>query len=101
MRVQERQTTKFVLLCRSSEYAAVKESFEEKYKRQQAVVKPLQPSSLIEALARAAAAADAESDHVYDNFLQVLLRLLRVFPLPLLFTAVLSCLGLEWCLTAS
>ena len=50
--------------CRSSEYAAVKESFDEKYARQQAVLKQLQPSVLIEALAEAAGAADRESDEV-------------------------------------
>jgi hypothetical protein len=48
--------------CRSSEYAAVKESFDEKYARQQAVLAQLQPSALIALLAKAAAAADADSD---------------------------------------
>jgi hypothetical protein len=48
----------------------VKESFEEKYKRQQAVVKPLQPAALIEALAQAASKADADSDQVYESFLK-------------------------------
>ena len=54
--------------CRSSEYAAAKESFDQKYKRQQAVLRPLQPSVLIESLSKAAAKADEESDALYDRF---------------------------------
>lgn len=50
---------------RSSEYAAVKESFDEKYKRQQAVIQPLQPAALIAALEREAFQADKDSDQVY------------------------------------
>lgn len=53
-----------MLSGRSSEYAAVKESFDEKYKRQQAVIQPLQPSALIAALERAASQADKDSDQV-------------------------------------
>ena len=51
-----------IAIIRSSEYAAVKESFDEKYARQQAVLAQLQPSALIALLAKAAAAADADSD---------------------------------------
>ena len=51
-------------LPRSSEYAAVKEAFDEKHARQAAVLKQLQPSVLIESLAEAAGAADRDSDEV-------------------------------------
>ncbi len=58
-------------LHRSSEYAAVKESFDAQYKRQQAVIQPLQPAALIAALERAASNADKDSDqvgtHVYSE----------------------------------
>lgn len=54
--------------CRSSEYAAAKESFDQKYRRQQAVLRPLQPSVLIESLSRAAAKADEDSDALSEKF---------------------------------
>lgn len=57
-----------ISLCRSSEYAAAKEGFDQKYKRQQAVLRPLQPSVLIESLSKAAAKADEDSDALYDRF---------------------------------
>ncbi|EIE21111.1 hypothetical protein COCSUDRAFT_67088 [Coccomyxa subellipsoidea C-169] len=59
-----------IAIIRSSEYAAVKESFDEKYKRQQAVIQPLQPSALIATLDRAASQADKDSDQVYESFLK-------------------------------
>ncbi|BDA45046.1 probable vacuolar protein sorting-associated protein 37A at C-terminar half [Coccomyxa sp. Obi] len=59
-----------IAIIRSSEYAAVKESFDEQYKRQQAVIQPLQPAALIAALERAASNADKDSDQVYDDFLK-------------------------------
>lgn len=59
---------------RSSEYAAVKESFDEQYKRQQAVIQPLQPAALIAALERAASNADKDSDQVGTHVPQRVLR---------------------------
>lgn len=56
------------ITCRSSEYAAAKESFDQKYKRQQTVLRPLQPSVLIESLSKAAAKADQDSDALYEKF---------------------------------
>lgn len=47
----------------------MKESFDEKYARQQAVLSQLQPSALIKALAEAAAKADTDSDQVGANSL--------------------------------
>ncbi len=58
-----------VWLGRSSEYAAVKESFDEQYKRQQAVIQPLHPAALIAALERAASIADKDSDQVGTHVL--------------------------------
>ncbi|CAK0784324.1 hypothetical protein CVIRNUC_007528 [Coccomyxa viridis] len=57
-----------IAIIRSSEYAAAKEGFDQKYKRQQAVLRPLQPSVLIESLSKAAAKADEDSDALYDRF---------------------------------
>lgn len=54
--------------CRSSEYAAAKEGFDQKYRRQQAVLSPLQPAVLIESLSKAAAKADEDSDALYEKF---------------------------------
>lgn len=47
---------------RSSEYAVVKESFDQKHARQRAVLGKLQPQALVEALAAQAAQAEADAD---------------------------------------
>ncbi len=56
------------IVCRSSEFAAAKESFDQKFKRQQAVLRPLQPSVLIDSLSKAAAKADEDSDALCEKF---------------------------------
>lgn len=54
--------------CRSSEYAAAKQSFDEVFQRQQTVLDKLAPSSLVAALKKAVDESDAASEQVYDAF---------------------------------
>lgn len=54
--------------CRSSEYAAAKQSFDEVFQRQQTVLDKLAPSSLVAALKKAVDESDAASEKVYDAF---------------------------------
>ena len=49
-------------LSRSSEYAVVRENFDQKHARQKAVLAKLQPQSLVDALAAQAGQAEAESE---------------------------------------
>ena len=61
--------------CRGSEYAAVKEVFDERSKRQGAVLERLQPGALVEALARQAEESEQAADSV-----QVTCSLLFLIP---------------------
>ncbi|KAK9803637.1 hypothetical protein WJX72_007678 [[Myrmecia] bisecta] len=58
-----------IAIIRSSEYAAAKEAFDDRLRRQQAVLAKLQPEALIAKLAKLAAAADEESERLYDSFI--------------------------------
>ena len=56
-------------MCRSSEYAVVRENFDSKHARQKAVLAKLQPQSLIDALAAQAREAEAEADALQVGFI--------------------------------
>ena len=55
--------------CRSSEYAAAKEAFDDAYTRQEAIMSKLKPHALIEALAAKAAAADEAAEKLHDEMM--------------------------------